>query len=297
MIRNRFQTITILSLIGFFLLVLSITTYIMLKNTDDLMSILKGADIEGTYIQESANTSNSNTIILVSMLLAAMGSAIVVIVFLSRSVRKMQDELFKTANYDILTGLPNRRYLMTYLPESSTTALARKSPFAFLLIDIDNFKSVNDNAGHDAGDELLRHIAEFLDNVHDNSKSFRPLAGALNVSARIGGDEFVQIVPDISTEAEAEMVAKKVIDNFTSQTIDRYIEKYQVGMSIGVSLFPIHTENYNVLIKYADIAMYNAKKSGKNTYCVYRDELSGLDTIDDRPNTHTDRRQFRERSI
>ena len=235
-------------------------------------------DIEDKYIKESNKAANRNITVLMLTLSFAMCVMIVVVLLLSRNVQKMQDKLFRMANYDILTGLPNRQYLITYLTEIMEETIKKQTSFALLLIDLDNFKRVNDNAGHDAGDELLQHIAKYLESVHGNSKSFRPPAGALNVSARIGGDEFVQIIPGISTVDEARMAAKKLIDNFSSQAINRYVEKYQVGLSIGVALFPYHTENFNVLIKYADTAMYYAKRSGKNTYCVYNDEMNQTDS-------------------
>ena len=177
------------------------------------------------------------------------------------------------ANIDVLTGLPNRQFLITYLAELSGKALMNNEPYAFLLIDLDNFKRVNDGAGHDAGDELLRHFAVYLSTILEHSKTFRPPAGALNVSARIGGDEFVLVVPGVKTEDEAQMVAKKVLDNFSSQTIDKYVQKYQVGLSIGVALFPHHTDNFNVLIKYADVAMYYAKRNGKSGYRLYSEDM------------------------
>jgi diguanylate cyclase (GGDEF)-like protein len=177
------------------------------------------------------------------------------------------------ANFDAITGLPNRRYLMNYLKSISTDENKTKASFALLLIDLDNFKSVNDNAGHDAGDALLRHIAAYLDSAHENSKSFRPSAGMLNVSARIGGDEFVQIFPGVETETDAAIIAQKLLRNFSSQTLDRYIQKYSVGLSIGVAICPLHSDDFNVLIKYADLAMYHAKKAGKSAYRVYEDEM------------------------
>lgn len=249
-------------------------------------------DIVDTYIQQSKEASSRNEIILVIALLVTMGAMVIIVWFLMRNVRKMQDKLYTMANYDILTGLPNRQHLMAYMEEAADVALKQNAPFAFLLIDLDNFKKVNDGAGHDAGDELLRHFAVYLSATHENSKSFRPLAGALNVSARIGGDEFVQIIPGIKTVNEAEMAAKKLLDGFSSQTVDRFVEKYQVGLSIGVAIFPYHTENINVLIKYADIAMYQSKRRGKNTYFVY-DEDSMQGEQDNRPDSHRERRQFR----
>ena len=245
---------------------------------DRIIGIIS-TDIEDKYILESRTTSNRNSLVLVLSLFITMSVLSVIVMLQQRNVGKMQDKLFRMANYDVLTGLPNRQFLMTYLPEIAERAIKKQSPFAFVLIDLDNFKSVNDNAGHDAGDDLLRHIATYLNNIHEGSKSFRPPAGALNVSARIGGDEFVQIIPNISTEAEAHVAAKKMLDNFTNQHLDRFIEKYKVGLSIGIALFPYHTDNFNALIKYADIAMYHAKNSGKNTYRIYDDEMN-KETVD-----------------
>lgn len=250
-------------------------------------------DIEDTYIQESNQTAFNNYFILILSLVITIGTMIVIISLLLKNINKIQDKLFRMANYDVLTGLPNRQYLMSYLTTLVKKTSDKQVPFALLLIDLDNFKKVNDNAGHDAGDELLRHIAAYLESIHENAKQFRPAAGILNVSARIGGDEFIQIIPGIATEDELQMVIKKLLDNFSSNTLDHYIEKYQVGMSIGAALFPYHSENYNVLIKFADMAMYYAKNSGKNTYCIYNEELN--DIIDELPkkNNHTDRRRNR----
>jgi len=237
-------------------------------------------DIEDLYIQNSDRASMRNAIFMIITVFITMTAMIIIVSRLLRNVQTMQETLFRMANYDVLTGLPNRQYLMTYLAEIAENSLKNKTSFALFLIDLDNFKLVNDNAGHDAGDELLRHIAIYLDSIHENSTSFRPPAGVLNVSARIGGDEFIQVIPGIETEHDAIMAAEKVLMNFESQTLDRYIKKYHVGLSIGIALFPNHTDSYNVLIKYADIAMYHAKQTGKNKYCIYNEELNISTTPD-----------------
>ena len=251
------------------------------------------ADIEDAYIQKSNSTSMFNAMLLLIALFTTLCSMIIVVLLLLRNVRKTQDKLFMMSNYDVLTGLPNRRYLMEYLPKIAETAVKKQTSFAMFLIDLDNFKKVNDNAGHDAGDELLRHISKYLDGIHNNSKSFRPSAGMLNVSARIGGDEFVQIVPGIGTKEEAAAVAQKVLDNFSNSAIDRFVEQFKVGLSIGVAIFPHNTQDFNVLIKYADIAMYHAKKHGKNSFCIYNEELSKNETDEQRENAANDRRKNR----
>ena len=231
------------------------------------------ADIEDSFIADSNRVSLLNAVSLVTIIFIAMCFMLIVIIMLLRNLQRIQDKLFKMANYDIITGLPNRQYLLDYLARISSAANKSQAPFALLFIDLDNFKQVNDKAGHDAGDELLRNIALYLDTVHENSKAFRPAAGILNVSARVGGDEFVQVVPGVSNIPEAEIVAKKVLDNFRNKSTERFIDKYKVGLSVGVALFPYHSSNFNVLIKYADTAMYHAKRSGKNDYRVYEDEM------------------------
>ena len=234
-------------------------------------------DMEDSYIQKSHDTARNNAVILIFTLVITMCAMSVIVWILMRNVHKMQEKLYKMANYDVLTGLPNRQYLMSHLTELSDKALKGQSMFALMLIDLDNFKKVNDNEGHDVGDELLRHIALYLDSSLENSKSFRPSAGVLDMSARIGGDEFVQIVYGAATEHEAQMSAQKLIDNFSSPTLDHFIEKYQVGLSIGVALFPYHTNDFNVLIKYADLAMYHAKNSSKNACRVYSEDMDQPD--------------------
>jgi len=249
-------------------------------------------DVLDVFIEQSRMAADRNSANLIVTLTFTMGLLIAIVALLMRSIRKMQDSLFKMANYDILTGLPNRQFMLTYLEELGHKTKRSGEPFAFMLIDLDNFKQVNDGAGHDAGDELLCHFGRYLESIHNESVSFRPHAGALNVSARIGGDEFVQIVPGIGSIYDAENAARTLLNNFMSQAVSRYVEKYQVGMSIGIALYPYHTENFNVLIKYADMAMYHAKKSGKNTFSVYNDEMSHGD-VDVRDDIATERRQFR----
>ena len=230
-------------------------------------------DSEDSFLEKSSQSSRINAVLLVVTMLVSTCMIAVVVAVLMHRLQKMQETMFKASNFDLLTGLPNRQYLMDYL--ATLTAKNKRSPipFALLFIDLDNFKHVNDHAGHDAGDELLRHIAGYLDRVHESSKAFRPSAGMLNVSTRIGGDEFVQVVQNVTNQEEAELIAQDVLDQFMLKTPHRFIEKYEVGLSIGVALFPYHTDDYNVLIRYADIAMFHAKRRGRNHFCVYRDGL------------------------
>lgn len=249
--------------------------------------------IRDTYVAESGRMAQINIIALILTLSITIAAIIAIVFVLLRRIEKTQSELYRIANFDALTGLHNRHYLMTHLPEVAEKAVTKDAPFALLLIDLDNFKLVNDSAGHDAGDELLRHIASYLKDAHESSISFRPTAGMLNVSARIGGDEFVQIVPGVGTREEAEVVAQRLLDNFASPALARYIEKYRVGLSIGVSLFPHDTGDYNVLIKYADIAMYHAKRSTKHTFRIYSDDMQDRNLDGDGTGSN-ERRRYRK---
>lgn len=233
------------------------------------------ADIEDTYLARSARSSLINTVVLIAALVAIMAVLLVILIRQLRRIRAMQQRLTEMAHYDTITGLPNRQYLLDYL--AAHTGRGDAPPFALFFIDLDNFKAVNDGAGHDAGDELLRHIATFLESAVQDGLSFRPAPGKLNIAARIGGDEFVQVVNGVHTEEEAARLAAKLLEDFTRLPIDKYIEKYRVGLSIGVAMFPQHTDDFHVLIKYADVAMYHAKNGGKNNFRMYSDDMS--DTV------------------
>lgn len=230
-------------------------------------------DIEDQLFKQTISQFNFNITLLAVILVLTLAAFGTVLYFLLRSVSRMQTKLQKLANYDRLTDLPNRRFLLDQLAEMTSPSNKKRVPFALYFIDMDNFKKVNDNAGHDAGDELLRHVAIYLQSAQKNSKVFRPEAGSLNVAARVGGDEFVLITPWIETAEQAEAFAAELLHGFAHEEVDKYVDRYEVGLSIGVALYPFNTENYHVLIKYADIAMYHAKRAGKNRYMVYHDEM------------------------
>ena len=228
-------------------------------------------DIEDTYLESSYNTAFRNAILLIVALLATMAGMFLGMLRLLRRIEDMQNRLKQQAHYDTITGLPNRQYLMEHL--AKLKADPGKEAFGLIFIDLDNFKQVNDNAGHDAGDDLLRSIAQYLEHALTDAKSFRPSAGKLNIAARVGGDEFIQVVNGLDSAAKAAQAAEQLLNGFKTETISRYVDKYNVGLSIGIALYPHDTEDYHVLIKYADIAMYHAKRGGKNQYRVYTDEM------------------------
>ncbi len=232
------------------------------------------ADIEDTHIRRSRQQSIQNIAILLILLVSVMGLMLYRLRVLMNDIKKMHQKLEHDAKYDAVTGLPNRKYLMEYL--ETITGDNPEAPFALLFVDLDNFKRVNDTAGHDAGDALLRDIASYLERSTKHAKSFRPTAGPLNIAARVGGDEFIQVIQGVESEQEIMEIANHLLAGFQSPEFDHYVKKFQVGMSIGIALYPYHTKNFHVLIKYADIAMYHSKRAGKNMSSFYDEDMEAI---------------------
>ena len=232
-------------------------------------------DFEDTVIAHNLEVTQRNTVIMAVSLVIILFLMCLLVRLLLRRVKAMQDTLMRMAHYDKLTDLPNRAFLMDHLDEIFQNK--KIAPFTMLFIDLDNFKKVNDTAGHDAGDELLQNIGKYLASKQSDVKVFRPTAGALTVAARVGGDEFILLLPKMDDQAEVSAFAQELIDGFKTQVHDENIEKYDVGLSIGIAMFPKDTKNYHVLIKYADIAMYHSKRGGKNQYRIYTDDMTPKD--------------------
>lgn len=173
--------------------------------------------------------------------------------------RKMSRiKLFRSANYDKLTDLPNRSYLMHRLKSIISESERYKRKFALLFLDLDGFKEVNDTFGHDAGDKVLIQTAE----------RFRAGTRNYDIIARIGGDEFIIILPSINSSSSAEKVAKKLLEAIkTPYEISG--TKKRIGISIGISIFPDSGNNIDDLINNADKAMYEVKNKGKNGYKIF----------------------------
>jgi diguanylate cyclase (GGDEF)-like protein len=168
------------------------------------------------------------------------------------------EELVRRGNEDALTGLPNRHWVQTYLPEAVARAADAGSMLALLFIDLDRFKKVNDTAGHAAGDEVLRNAARRL------KDAVRPH----DYVARLGGDEFVVILEQLAHKADAAHVAERVLQTFgegfaVGPTV------HILGASIGISLFPSDGRDADTLLRNADVAMYSAKAGGKGIYHFY----------------------------
>lgn len=160
---------------------------------------------------------------------------------------------------DPLTGLNNQRYMNTLFDQALLLATRPHHIVAIFYIDLDNFKPINDTAGHAVGDEVLKTVAARL---KSNTRS-------TDICARVGGDEFVVIGTQLENESHAFRVAKKLLIQLMSP-VEVGGENYTLGASIGISLYPQHGNNLPQLIQCADNAMYQVKRNGKSGYEIYQ---------------------------
>ena len=178
--------------------------------------------------------------------------------------KRQEQQLARLANNDTLTGLPNRNWLNSYLPDMVAQLAHGTQRLALLFIDLDNFKNINDTLGHEAGDELLVQTAHRLQAA---------VRGSDHV-ARLGGDEFVVVLEQFEIEEDVARVANAIIQTVSQPYALAAGTGNQVNASIGISLFPQDGTDTETLLKHADIAMYAAKAAGKGRYAFYQSHLS-----------------------
>jgi len=175
------------------------------------------------------------------------------------SERKAAEEHMQNlAHYDPLTGLPNRTLLSDRLQQAITAAKREKSHIALMFIDLDKFKPVNDTLGHHIGDLLLNEVATRM--LHCLRES--------DTAARIGGDEFIVLLPLIEAEIDTLAVAEKIREAM-SQPFEIAEHSLNISASIGVAVYPEHGSDEKSLLKNADTAMYYAKKVGRNNVMLF----------------------------
>ncbi len=191
---------------------------------------------------------------------------------LQRMTAESTAEVKRLAFTDTLTNLPNRRMFLRCLnSEIERLDTLQNSTLAVLFLDLDNFKPVNDQLGHDAGDELIRIVAQRLvhtvrgeDTVSVNSDLSEPVPGQ-PVVARLAGDEFMMIISELKNQQQAANIAERIRMAIMEPYVINGME-CAVGVSIGICLYPDNSDDAEELITGADMAMYQAKNSGKNTY-------------------------------
>ena len=170
--------------------------------------------------------------------------------------RESEMRLHELAYHDRLTGLPNRMLFFDRLAQTLSAAKRGRKHAAILFLDLDGFKKVNDEHGHDAGDTVLKTVAGRLLAAVRSSDTV----------ARMGGDEFVIILHELEEMADAHLVAQKLLDVVAPDIVLSPTEKCRVGASIGISIYPEHGTDMDTLLMAADMAMYGSKKRGANRY-------------------------------
>jgi diguanylate cyclase (GGDEF)-like protein/PAS domain S-box-containing protein len=179
-------------------------------------------------------------------------------------LKESQEKLDHLAHHDALTGLPNRLLFHDRLQHAMVRALRGGDQLAVIFIDLDRFKNVNDTLGHHVGDELLKQVAASLSSCLREGDTL----------ARLGGDEFIVLLEDIDGERGARLVAEKLMRLFEHPVLVSNYELFVTG-SVGISLFPQDARDMNVLIRNADVAMYQAKARGRNGYAFYAPSMDG----------------------
>lgn len=167
--------------------------------------------------------------------------------------------LRKIAYHDSLTGLANRQLFLESLSQSLQWGAINNHLVAVFFLDLDGFKQVNDSLGHDVGDLLLKAVAQRLTSCLRNS----------DLVARLGGDEFTVILPGIKQTEDAQLVAQKILATIAEPFL---LNSHQVSIttSIGISIYPHDGEDMDILLKKADLAMYQSKESGSNQYQLFK---------------------------
>jgi predicted signal transduction protein with EAL and GGDEF domain/DNA-binding response OmpR family regulator len=197
--------------------------------------------------------------------------------------RVAEDKIKQLANFDSLTGLPNRRQLIWRAERALEQARRMQHQFALLLIDLDRFKIINDTLGHGAGDELLvevgrrlracvRHSDQVMEGALETAgvRSHR----ALEAVGRLGGDEFVALLPEVLDDADADRVAQRILESLREPIFVSGQECF-VTASVGVALYPRDGNSVVDLLRNSDVAMYAAKAQGKNSSAIYSPQLAG----------------------
>lgn len=194
--------------------------------------------------------------------------------------RAAEQRIRQLANFDELTGLPNRRQVLWRCERAIEAARRDGHKVAVLFIDVDRFKTINDTLGHAAGDILLKEVGQRLracvrhsDVVtEDTLGTWTRSPKTLEAVGRLGGDEFVALLPALQDEADAQRVAARMLDAFRTPVIVSGQECF-VTASVGISLFPRDGNTVNDLIRNADVAMYSVKSTGRNAAHLFQPAL------------------------
>lgn len=249
----------------------------------DLMKSVEDRLSHDLQAQAAAIRSNAGTLLLaysgatVFLLLVTIGLAVLTFVRMSQT-RKVVWAVWHQANYDALTGLPNRGLLDDRLVGALAAARRGGTKVAVLFLDLDKFKPVNDTLGHAVGDLLLQEVAN----------SLRNSVRETDTVARIGGDEFVAVLTNVHDRSDAERVAEKIIARL-SHPFTLRAHTVDIGCSIGIAIYPDDDSELTGLLEKADTVMYQVKKDSTRQYgFVPQVEPGAVTEAEDEPDRQTE---------
>ncbi|BAQ66693.1 EAL domain-containing protein [Geminocystis sp. NIES-3709] len=228
-------------------------------------TITKGKEWQGEFHNKKKNGDLYWEKALISPIFNSAGAITHFMAVKEDITEKKEQEILLQyqAKYDHLTNIPNRNYALEKINYLLTQAEENHTNLGLMFIDLDHFKEVNDNLGHDFGDELLIQATERM------KKALR----SSDLLARLGGDEFFMAIPAVEKITDLKIIAKKIID-LLQKSFDIFNHQVSISASIGITIFPHDGDNLKQLIRNADLAMYESKKNGRNQFQFYRIEMN-----------------------
>lgn len=199
----------------------------------------------------------ASTIIFLAVVVKGLTRYSSALVDLNQQLKAQKELVERMASHDALTNLPSLRLATDRLDMAIVKASREDTKVALLYIDLDGFKAINDQYGHDAGDQLLKMVAEQITSCVRKS----------DTCCRIGGDEFMVILPDLASTSSLQELSQKLLSGILTP-LSYNGEELQVGASIGCAVFPDHAESAGALRKLADTMMYDVKRQGKNGFKI-----------------------------
>jgi len=235
---------------------------------DDLRVLQNGEMLQFEETNLNLLTGDTDVFLTVKIPLRRGDGSIYALCGISTDIterKEIEEHMQHMAQYDVLTHLPNRALFNDRLQQAIVAAQRNKSRLALMFIDLDKFKPVNDTYGHSVGDLLLKDVATRIQNCLRES----------DTAARMGGDEFVVLLPAIESQKDASRVGEKILQAL-KQPFLLAGHTLEISGSIGVAIYPEHGKVEKLLVKSADIAMYHAKKNGRNNIMMYQPGLQGI---------------------
>jgi len=234
----------------------------------EVQLLMVGATAEDVLAAQAARIKGfRNIMVLTLVVLAVVTAGLVILGFrlqnIIHALRESEEKIRYRANYDALTHLPNRSNFVEHLSEAISRSRRSSDQIALLFIDLDRFKTINDTLGHDIGDELIRQVANRI----------RKTIRETDLVSRLGGDEFTVLLSDMIDEIHASIIAKSILTQL-SKPFRLYGHEVYSGASIGITICPGDGDDAQTLLKNADMAMYEAKDQGRNTFCFFTAEMT-----------------------